>query len=285
LDGGNSKAPELGELLSHWTVYPSFLIGWLLLGAAYVAALILRRRADPTARVDLPRAAAFFAGWILLFLALQGPLHDLSDSYLFSAHMVQHLIITLVVPPLLLAGCPDWLLRPLVARARIARWIRALTRPIVAFALYNDVFTVWHIPALYDAMMRHHDLHIVMHLSIIASGLLLWWPVLSPLPELGRLSYGAQILYLFLLGIPMMALAALITLADHVVYPWYAAAPRLWGLTPRMDEQLGGLIMWVPGTLVLYVAMTIAFFKWSSQREDVGSHRGTGERQSVRSRR
>jgi putative membrane protein len=274
LESRDLHAPELQELLTHWTVYPSFLIGWLVLGAAYVVAVgPLRSRLAGSERLEPSHPVAFFTGWILLFLALQGPLHDLSDTYLFSAHMVQHLIITLLVPPLLLSGLPTWVVRRILRPRPLTAAARLLTRPLPAFALYNAVFTVWHVPALYDLMMRHHDVHILMHLSIIASGLLLWWPVVGPVPELGRLSYGAQVLYLFLLGIPMMGLAALITLADSVLYPWYAAAPRLWGLSPRMDEQLGGLIMWVPGTMILWVGMTVAFFKWSAEKEQENGDR------------
>ncbi|HEY7529138.1 MAG TPA: cytochrome c oxidase assembly protein, partial [Gemmatimonadota bacterium] len=212
--------------------------------------------------------ASFAAGWALLFLALQGPLHDLSDTYLFSAHMVQHLVLTLVVPPLLLAGTPAGLLRPVLRVRAVAAAARVATRPLVAFGLYNALFALWHVPTLYDLMMRNHDVHVVVHLLFLASATLLWWPVAGPLPELNRLSPGAAILYLFLAGIPMMALASLISLADEVLYPWYAAAPRLWGLSPLEDQRLGGLIMWVPGSLVLWAAITIVFFRWSAAREN-----------------
>jgi putative membrane protein len=256
-------------LLSGWTVYPGFLIGWLSLGAAYAAAAgpLRRRLADPTPP-GAARVASFAAGWALLFLALQGPLHDLSDTYLFSAHMVQHLVLTLVVPPLLLAGTPAGLLRPVLRVRAVAVAARVATRPLVAFGLYNALFALWHVPTLYDLMMRNHDVHVVVHLLFLASATLLWWPVAGPLPELNRLSPGAAILYLFLAGIPMMALASLISLADEVLYPWYAAAPRLWGLSPLEDQRLGGLIMWVPGSLVLWAAITIVFFRWSAAREN-----------------
>ena len=256
------------ELFSHWTVYPSFLIGWALFGAAYLAGVgPLRRRLRLAERVGPGRVALFLGGWALLFLALQGPLHDLSDTYLFSAHMVQHLVLTLLVPPLLLAGTPAWLLRPVLRPTALRSAARLLTRPAVAFALYNVFFTAWHVPALYDWMMRVHSVHIVMHLSILATAVLLWWPVLGPVAELGRLPYPGQILYLFLLGLPMMMLAAIITLSERVLYPWYASAPRLWGLTPLEDQQLGGLIMWVPGTMVLWIGITVAFFRWSAAKE------------------
>jgi len=96
----------------------------------------------------------------------------------------------------------------------------------------------------------------------------MWWPFLSPLPELPRLAYPGQMLYCFLMSIPMSIVAVCISLADHVLYPAYAAAPRVWGLSPLQDQQFGGLIMWIPGGLILYGLMSIVFFKWAASGED-----------------
>ena len=96
----------------------------------------------------------------------------------------------------------------------------------------------------------------------------MWWPVLSPVPELPRLHYAGQMLYLFLLGIPMSVVGALITLADQVLYPFYAAAPRVFGLPPLADQQIGGLMMWVPGGLVFWLAMTVVWFRWSASEPE-----------------
>jgi putative membrane protein len=259
-------------LLTDWKVYPSFLVGWILLALLYAIGVgPLRRRYRLAERPDHGRAAFFAAGLGVMFVALQGPIHELSDHYLFSVHMLQHLLLTLAVPPLLLAGTPAWLLRPVLRTQAVARVARFLTRPLVAFGLYNALFAAWHVPALYDVVMRDHDVHIVMHLSILAAAVILWWPVVTPVPELNHLAYGGQILYLFLLGLPMMALASLITLADHVLYPFYAEAPRLWGLTALEDQQIGGLLMWVPGSAVLWIGITVAFFKWSTGQEGSAS--------------
>jgi len=213
-----------------------------------------------------------------MFFALNGPLHDLSDHYLFSAHMVQHLVLTLAFPPLLLYGTPAWVLRPLLApppRAvfRFAAWA---TRPLPAALGFLAPISLWHFPALYEAALRHHSLHIAQHLVFIATSVLMWWPVLSPVPELPRISYPAQMGYLFLLGIPMAVVAALITLSDGVLYPFYAAAPRVWGLSPLADQQIGGLLMWVPGGLVLWLAMTVVWFRWAAREERGGEGGGGG---------
>jgi putative membrane protein len=249
----------------HWDLHPSVLIGLVLLGGLYVflGGLHAPRR----------RVAAFAGALLVLLLALNGPLHDLSDHYLFSAHMVQHLVLTLVFPPLLLYGTPAWVLRPLLVPRPVFGFAAWATRPLPAALLFLAPITLWHFPAFYEAALRHHGLHIVQHLVFMATSVLMWWPVLSPVAELPRISYPAQMGYLFLLGIPMSVVGALITLSDRVLYPFYAAAPppRVWELTPIADQQIGGLLMWVPGTFVLWLAMTVVWFRWAArgEREDV----------------
>jgi putative membrane protein len=237
-----------------WDLHPSVVIGLVLLGGLYVS---LDGLQAPRRQV-----AAFATALVVLFLALNGPLHNLSDTYLFSAHMAQHLVLTLVFPPLLLYGTPAWVVRPLL-RPWVLRFARWATRPLAAGVLFSAPITLWHFPRLYEAALEHHGLHIVQHLVFIATAVLMWWPVLSPVPELPRASYPAQLLYLFALGLPMSLAGALITLAERVLYPFYAAAPRVWGLTPVADQELGGLLMWVVGTLYLWVAASVVWFRWS----------------------
>jgi len=202
---------------------------------------------------------------LVLLGSLNGPVHDLSDYYLFSVHMLQHLLLTLVFPPLLLLGIPGWLLEPFLRPKPVLRVARVLTHPVVAAVIYSLTIAVWHLVPYYDLMMRDHDVHIVTHLMFMVAATLLWWPVLGPAPELPRLGYGLGMLYLFLIGIPMQLVAALITLSDDVLYPWYVAAPRTWGLSPLDDQQLGGLLMWVPANLYLFFAIGVLFFLWARE--------------------
>jgi putative membrane protein len=249
---------------TRWSFYPDFLIGWFLLGIAYALAVgPLRKHFPGSEPVPTRKILWFAAGMLVMLLALQGPLHDLSDYYLFSAHMVQHLLIMLVMPPLLLMGIPGWMVRPIV-RVRplyAAAWF--LTFPLVAFFLNNGIFLIWHFPAPYDLMMRNHDVHVLMHLMIMFSGMLMWWPVLSPLPELPRIAGPLQMIYLFVLGIPMMIAAAMITFSREELYTFYVEAPRVFNISPLEDQQLGGAIMWVPGALVIWLAITLVYFHWS----------------------
>src|SRR5438094_6463753 len=211
-----------------WDLHPSVIVGLALLGGLYVSwgGLHAPRR----------RVASFAAALAVLGLALNGPLHNLSDSYLFSAHMAQHLLLTLVFPPLLLYGTPAAVVRPLLRPPWVLRLAHWATRPLAAGALFSVPITLWHFPQFYEAALEHHPLHIAQHLVFLATGVLMWWPVLSPTPELPRASYLTQLLYLFTLGLPMSVAGALITLSDDVLYPFYAAAPRLGGLAPLADH-------------------------------------------------
>jgi len=246
-----------------WSVHPSTAIGISALGALYIwASKVLQR--EPSAA----QRSFFFSGLLLMFASLNGPIHDLSDDYLFSAHMVQHLLLTLAVPPLLLAGTPGWMLRPVLSRRRIAPVALFFTRAPIAFVAFNLVIAVWHLPAFYNAAMAHHSLHILEHLMFMAAAVLMWWPLLSQLPEFPRLAYPGQMLYSFLMSIPMSIVAIYIAMADHVLYPAYSAAPRVLPLSPLEDQLLGALIMWIPGGLIFIVIMTVVFFKWNARGED-----------------
>jgi putative membrane protein len=257
-----------------WKLYPSFMVGWLLFAALYFLCVGPLRHRFPGSRPATPGQVACFSGALLaMVLSLQGPLHELSDYFLFSAHMVQHLVLILVMPPMLLAGIPDWLLRPALNVRAVKAVARALTFPLVAFALNNAIFLAWHFPGPYDLMMRDHGVHVAMHLTIMVTGVIMWWPVMSPLPELPRIAAPLQMVYLFLVGIPMMLSAALITFSANAMYSWYVEAPRLWGLSPLEDQRLGGVIMWVPGGLVLWIAITAVYFRWT-QREVAEDERG-----------
>lgn len=254
-----------------WTrfdVHPSVLIGCAALLAGYGWAVgPLRRSHGWAARVDPVQAALFTAGVLVMFFALNGPIHELSDYYLFSAHMIQHLLLTLIMPPLLLVGMPVWLLRWLLRPRAVRSVVRMITSPLVAFGIYNVVFAGWHLPQFYNWALEQHSVHIVQHLMFIGAALLVWWPVVEPVPELERLASPARILYLFALGIPMSVVSALITLSESVLYPWYDAAPRVFSLSALDDQQMGGLIMWVPGIMVYWVAISVLFFRWSRREE------------------
>jgi len=251
---------------SRFTVHESTVIGIATLAALYY----WRARVGARQGYALGRGkpVVFATALVTLFFSLNGWLHDLSDSYLFSAHMVQHLVLALVVAPLLIMAVPGWMLRPALqsrAIAAIARWV---TNSLRAYAIFNIVMCAWHLPPLYNLALARHPVHIGQHLMFLVASVLMWWPILSPLPELPRLAYPLQMLYLFLMSIPMSIVAVYIAYADSVLYPAYATAPRVWGISPMQDQLIGGLIMWIPGGLFFFAVISVIFFRWQQRDGD-----------------
>ncbi|HET7585672.1 MAG TPA: cytochrome c oxidase assembly protein [Gemmatimonadaceae bacterium] len=270
--------------LTHFSIHWSTVIGIAALAGLYH----WRARVGPTApppssdapgatpaATDTPTAhapsaaqrLAFAAGLAVLFLSLNGPLHDLSDGYLFSAHMTQHMLLAMAVTPLLIAGTPGWMLRPALRIRAVAAAARWVTHPPHAFAIFSVTLIAWHLPVLYNTAMAHHGVHIVQHLCFLVASTLLWWPLMSSMPELPRLSHPKQMLYALLMMVPMTAVSIFVTYADTVLYTAYAAAPRVTGLSPLQDQRLGGLIMWIPGSFIVVGVVTVIFFHWAGAEE------------------
>jgi cytochrome c oxidase assembly factor CtaG len=253
--------------LTAWNWEPSIIIGTVLIVGLYLYGIgPLRRKYQLATEVKRGQVVAFLLGVFIIFLALVSPLDELGDSYLFSAHMVQHLFITLVGPPLLLIGTPAWLLQPLLRKRAVFLIARVLTFPALAFLLYNADFWLWHAPPLYNATLENQGIHILEHVTFIVFGILNWWPIFSPSEELPRLSLGGQILYIFLTGMPTVALGAGLTFFPPLYAP-YLAAPRIWGLSAAVDQQLGGLIMWIPGNIFYIVIVSILFIQWMQKQD------------------
>ena len=252
----------VANLDSGFTVHASTVIGIAALAALWE----WRARTAPVAgSPTLAQRAALYAALLLLFFSLNGPVHDLSDVYLFSAHMVQHLVLELAVPPLLLYATPGWMLRPLLRWRAVRAVAERVTRPAWCFAIFNLVLAGWHLPPAYNLALAYHPVHIAQHLMFIAASTLMWWPLLGSLRELPRPSYPAQLLYCFLMTIPMSIVSVYIVYADRVLYPAYAIAPRVLGISPLEDQRLGGLIMWIPGGLFFLLVMSVVFFRWSQR--------------------
>lgn len=260
------EQPPARVALWPWSWEWSVLAGCGALLAAYLAAMTVgRRRWGGPPRFEAGRAAVFLAGILVVVVSLNGPLHDLSDRHFFSTHMVQHLLLAQVFPLLLILGTPPGLRRAALRLPVAGTAFHALATVPAGFLLYTVVFSIWHVPALYNLMMRDHSFHVLMHLMVMATATLMWWPVAGGDAVRRPLGPGLQMLYLFLLGIPMMAVAAPIVFAGEPLYEWYRFAPPLWGLTPLEDQRLGGLIMWVPGGLFYWGVMTVVYFQWSSR--------------------
>jgi putative membrane protein len=259
----------VAQLGSAFSVHASTVIGILALAALYewrarTGAREVAAIGAPAVSPTVAQRLSFHTALLVLFLSLNGPVHDLSDEYLFSAHMVQHLVLELAVPPLLLVGTPGWMLRPLLRWRAVRAVATRVTRPAWCFAIFNVVLAGWHLPPAYNLALAEHPVHIVQHLMFIAASVLMWWPLLGSLPELPRPSYPVQVLYCFLMTIPMSIVSVYITYADRVLYPAYAIAPRVLGISPLEDQRIGGLIMWIPGGLFFLLVMSVVFYRWTA---------------------
>jgi len=246
-----------------WTFDPGIWFSIVILHGAYLLAIGPLRAKFPYSQPVTSRQLFFWtAGILTLIVALITPLSLLSDQYLFSAHMLQHVLLTLIAPPLMLLGLPRWLFTPLESFPALRNLARKLTRPFAAFAIFNVIFVVWHIPAFYNLALYSTTIHLLEHFTMVTSAFLLWMPVLSPTKLLPRAPLPVQALYIFLASVISTGLGALITLARDPIYIFYAEAPRIWGI-PVLDDQVwAGLIMWAGAAMVFLLALTIVFFYW-----------------------
>ncbi len=255
-------------LTTAWDGEPSVLIGCTALVAGYVA--MTRRRPSR-------QAWYYFVGVVVLLFAQCSPLDTLGDTYLFSAHMIQHLLLLLIVPPLLILGLPAWLVEQWLGSPRVRVVERVLRQPAVAWLLGIGAMYLWHIPALYNATLAHADIHIGEHLCFLITGVIFWWPVCAPLPT-SRYAPLAAMLYLFTAAVASSLLGIILTFASPSLYAVYLHPVDTrgflslirdgWGLSPAMDQQFGGLIMWVPGGLVYLCAIVGTFACWQGESDE-----------------
>jgi len=256
------------DLASAWRFEPGVVI------PLAIAAMLYLRGARAGRGVTTPQRACFWAGWATLVAALVSPLHPLGEV-LFSAHMAQHEVLMLMAAPLLVLSRPLvpflWGL-PLGWRRSVGACSKSgpvqrlwgfLTLPLTAWWIHAAALWIWHAPAFFQATLTSELAHTAQHLSFLLSALLFWWALLyGP----GRENYGAGVLYIFTTGVHTSILGALLTFAPRVWYPAYAATTA-WGLTPLEDQQIGGLIMWVPAGIVYVVAGLVLFAAWIRRGE------------------
>jgi putative membrane protein len=258
----------------NWNFEPTVVLGIALLATTYgLCASEWRGRFPGSQPVSRAQLVFFALALLTLVSALLSPIDELADHYLLVMHMVQHLLLTLVFPPLLLLALPAWMLQPLLRLPGVLPGLRRLTQPLIAFVAFNAVFAGWHIPALYEATLESEPLHVFEHLMFMATAVLTWWPILSPLPDVPRAIFPLQVLYLFLQSVIPTVLGAIITFADGVLYATYQNAPRIWAISAIEDQQWGGLTMWIPGALIYLIALTVVFFVWFEGQEKVGEIR------------
>lgn len=240
-----------------------------ILGFIVLIGLVYALLARSWPRAEQRRRVPWFAAGYAIFLAAESPpVHALSESYLLSAHMAQHVLMTLAAPPLLLLGLPPSLLRRALCRRYILGPARLVTRPLVAFIAFNFVHSLWHVPVMYEAALERHWLHGVEHVAFMFSALCMWWPIIGPLEEMPRLSEPALLLYLVGLSSAQVAITGPLVFLDHPAYETYAHAPRITGMSPIDDQRLAGVLMKIPGTILFTALFCVVFIRWARKKGD-----------------
>jgi putative membrane protein len=261
--------PLIGIVASNdiWRFQPHLevwlLVAALALGYAYAIKVIGPRVVRPgQAVVRRRQVGCFVAGLAILWAASDWPMHDISEEYLYSAHMLQHMMLSYFMPPLMLLATPTWLARLIVGQGRVWRAFRWLAKPVVAGVIFNAFVMISHVPGVVNHAVAGGNglLHYGLHTVLVLSALLMWTPVCGPFPEL-RMGPGGTMIYLFAMSVIPTVPAGWLTFADGVVYKAYDHGPRLWGISVTTDQQLAGAIMKVGGSVFLWVIITVVFFK------------------------
>jgi putative membrane protein len=254
-----------------WTAHPDV---WLLVVALAGGYAIAIRRLGPRyaapgrAAVSRLQMVSFGLGVAAVWVAADWPVHDVAEQSMYSVHMVQHLLLSMVATPLLLLGTPGWLLRYVLRPpSALFRFVRALARFFPALVVFNVVLVLTHWPAIVDASLRSGFLHFGLHCLIFAASLIVWLPVLSPMPEIPRLAPPTRGAFLFLQSIVPTIPASFLTFGAHPLYKFYVGLPHLWGLSSLEDQQLAGLIMKLAAGMLLWALIAVIFFRWAAQED------------------
>ena len=265
-----------GEAVSFpWSWHPHaevWLLAATLLGAyLYALRRLGREYAEPIEFAATRRQKTFFVlGCAAIVVSADWPMHELSESYLYSAHMIQHMILTFAAAPLLMMGTPAWLWRLILKPPGLLATARAVTRPLPALLIFNAVLVFTHWPLIVTASVGNEVVHFSLHVLLFASALVMWTPVLSPLLELPRLSYPGRMLYLFLQSLVPTVPASFLTFGNEPLYHVYETFPRLWGISAHTDQLVAGLIMKIVGGFILWGVIAVLWFRWWSMEHKEG---------------
>jgi cytochrome c oxidase assembly factor CtaG len=258
------RDPGITAVFQSWTFDPWIIIPLLLAATIYLRGWWQLNRRLPQ-RFGVWRLIAFQGGLLTLFLALASPLHALAEL-LLQFHMIQHLLLMMVVPPLFWLGAPtqpllrglprsvlQHVLRLLFASTALQRINHTLTHPLFCLLAFTVSNVVWHVPSLYELALRSEFWHEVQHIFFLGTGMLFWRPVIQPWPSASQWPRWTMIPYLLLADLQNTALSAFLIFSERILYPTYANVPRLWNLSVIDDQAAAGVIMWVPGSVIFLV--------------------------------
>ena len=258
-------AEAANPLLDPWRfqAHPEIwlLIVFLIGAYTYAVKVIGPQAGVPKDQILSRKNLIAFIGAIgLLWFSTDWPMHDISEEYLYSVHMFQHMVLTYFIPPLVLLAIPEWLFRAVIGEGKAYRFVKRLSTPIVAGLLFNVVVMITHIPGLVNRSAESSPLHYAMHILVVSTALCMWSPICSPAKEF-HIGYAGKTIYLFLMSVVPTVPAAWLTFAEDSVYKHYDIPIRVWGLSTETDQQLAGAVMKTGGSLFLWAIVIFIFFK------------------------
>jgi putative membrane protein len=252
-----------------WLSDPAVLAPLALMAGIYVWRFRQARHEAGGRGAGPLQAAAFAGAMIALLAALVSPIDGLGEHYLFSAHMVQHVLLGDIAPLLLLLALSRVIMRPATRRLTgVERALGPFASPVAAIALWLGVMYLWHVPALYDAAVEHAPVHLLEHVSFFAAGIALWWPLIQPVPMRRRLTGLQPLAYIAAAKAGLAALGLYLAWSTNVLYPYYEQTPRIWGLSPIEDQNVGGVIMMVEQSFTLVIVMVVLFVGMLARSEE-----------------
>jgi cytochrome c oxidase assembly factor CtaG len=258
----------------HWNLTLAALTPIVLYAAIYVWRFRAARREAGGRGAGWPQALAFTASILLLMAAVLSPIDRLGEDYLFSAHMVQHILLGDLAPLLLLLALSRVIMRPATRRlTRLERRMGRLASPITFIVAWLAMIYFWHIPALYNGALEHPVVHALEHATFFAAGTLLWWPLIQPVPMRRPLEGTMGLAYIFAAKMSLGVLGLYLTWSSSVAFDYYNHVPRIWGLSPIQDQNVGGAIMMVEQALVLLAVFFLLFIKMLTQSEEADRRR------------
>ncbi len=253
-----------------WSPHPDVWLLVALIGAGYALAVTRLgpvHAPDPQHPVSRRQVVAFCLGLLTMWIASDWPVHDVAEKSLYSIHMMQHMAFTFVAAPLFLLGVPAWMARWILTPRWLFVTVRWLSRFFPAVVVYNAVLVLAHWPAVVNLTLENGLAHFFAHTIILLSGLVIWMPVFSPLPEIPRFGPVLAMFYLFLESILPTIPASFLTLGTSPLYRVYERLPHLYGLSTVSDQRIAGLEMKLGGGLLIWMAIGIVFFRWANDEE------------------
>jgi cytochrome c oxidase assembly factor CtaG len=251
-----------------WLPDPGVLAPIALLVFIYVRRFRAARREENGRGAGWPQALAFAGGILALLIAVASPVDGLGESYLFSAHMVQHVLLGDIAPALLLLSLSRVIMRPATRRLMsVERKLGRLATPWTGLVLWLSLMYLWHVPALYDAALENPVVHFLEHISFFTAGVCVWWPLIQPVPMRHSLKGFQTVAYIGGAKFGLAALGLYLTWSATVFYPYYEQVPRIWGLSAINDQNAGGAIMMVEQSITFVIALVFLFSRMLTQSE------------------